>query len=118
MLEHLERISEGDCAGAVFIALHDRLPEHYQLKAQVKLMRGFNGSTRGARLDMAILDKRDGRIILVIETKRSPGSTATAQGERYGRMTGARVLYLRGIKACQGCLPAVLSALPSALPPG
>ena len=112
MLEHLERISEGDCALAVGIALHDRLPEHYQLKAQVKLLRGFNGSSRGARLDMAILDKRDGRIVLILETKRSPGSTATAQGERYSRMAGARVVYLRGMKACEGCLEAVLSALP------
>ncbi len=112
MLEHLERISEGDCALAVGIALHDRLPEHCTLKAQVKLLRGFNGSSRGARLDMAILDNRDGRILLVIETKRSPASTATAQGERYARMAGARVLYLRGLKACAGCLPAVLSALP------
>ena len=112
MFEHLERISEGDCALQVGIALHDRLPDQYVLKAQVKLMRGFKGSTRGARLDMAVLDRRDGRIVLVIETKRSPASTATAQGERYARMTGARVLYLRGIKACAGCLPAVLSALP------
>ena len=112
MLEHLERISEGDCALAVGIALHDRLPERCKLKAQVKLMRGFNGSNRGARLDLAILDARDGRILLIIETKRSPGSTATAQGERYARMAGARVLYLRGLKACEGCLPAVLSALP------
>ena len=112
MLEHLERISEGDCALAVGIALHDRLPDQYVLKAQVKLMRGFNGSKRGARLDMAVLDKRDGRIVLVIETKRSPGSTATAQGERYSRMAGARVLYLRGLGACAGCLSAVLSALP------
>jgi len=112
VLEHVERISEGDCALAVGIALHDRLPEGYILKAQVKLGRGFNGSNRGARLDMAILDAADGRIVLVIETKRSPGSTATAQGERYARMAGARVLYLRGLKACAGCLPAVLSALP------
>jgi len=112
VLEHLERISEGDCAGAVFVALHEHLPEHYKLKAQVKLLRGFGGSSRGARLDLAIMDERDGHFALIIETKRSPGSTATAQGERYGRMAGARVLYLRGLKACQGCLPAVLSALP------
>ena len=111
-MEHVERISEGDCKLAAGIALHGRLPEAYVLKVEVKLLRGFNGSNRGARLDMAILERATGRIVLVIETKRSPGSTATAQGERYARMAGTRVIYLRGMKACEGCLSAVLSALP------
>ena len=108
-----EHYSESDCRLAAAIALHDRLPAGYILKTEVKLPRGYGGSTRGARLDMAILEAASGRIVLVIETKRSPRSTASAQGERYGAMTRAPVLYLRGIEACRDCLAAVLSRLPA-----
>lgn len=66
---------------------------------------------RGARLDMAILERETGRIVLVIETKRSAGSKATAQGSRYARLTGAPVVYLRGLEACEKAAETILSAL-------
>ncbi|MDZ4342147.1 MAG: hypothetical protein U1E51_06870 [Candidatus Binatia bacterium] len=107
-----DRISECDCKVAAAIALNGRLPERYILKTELKLHRGFGGSTRGARLDMAVIDRETDRIVLVIETKRSPASKASAQGERYGKMCAARVIYLRGMKACSECAERVLSALP------
>ena len=106
-----QHYSESDCRLAAAIALHGRLPERYILKTEVKLPRGYGGSTRGARLDMAIIERESGRIVLVIETKRSPRSTASAQGERYGAMTKAPVLYLRGFEACQACAAVVLERL-------
>ena len=112
MLEWVERISEGDCKLAAGIALAGRLPARYILKSELKVIRGFNGSNRGARLDLAVLERATGRIVLVIETKRSPGSSATAQGERYSKLVGARTIYLRGMKACEGCAELVLSSLP------
>ena len=111
-----ERISEADCRIAAAIALHGRLPEQYVLRAEVKLRAGYGGSSRGARLDLAVIDKLSGRIALVLETKRSPDSRATAQGERYGRMVGARVIYLRGMKDCEACAERVLDALQSVAP--
>lgn len=111
-LNLIERISEADCRMAAAVALAGQLPEGYILKGEVKLPRGWGGSTRGARLDMAILERVSGRIVLVIETKRSPSSSASTQGERYAKMTGARVLYLRGLNACETCAEQVLSALP------
>ena len=116
MVDLIDRYSEGDCKLAAGIALHDRLPERYVLKLEVKIGKG--ATLRGARLDMAIFDRETRRIVLIIETKRSPGSTATSQGERYRQLTGARVLYLRGYQACRDCLPAVLAALPAEPMPG
>ena len=106
-----EHYGESDCRLAAAIALHGKLPAPYVLRTEVKLPRGYGGSTRGARLDMAIIDEITGRIVLVIETKRSPRSTASAQGDRYGAMTKAPVLYLRGHKACEECAGMVLSRL-------
>ena len=109
-MDLIDRQSEGDCKIAVGLALAGKLPARYILKCEVKIGRGQ--TLRGARLDMAIFDRETRRIVLIIETKRSPGSTATAQGERYRALTGARVLYLRGFKACEECAEGVLSALP------
>ena len=63
---------------------------------------------------MAILDRETARILLIIETKRSPTSKATGQGERYSRMAGAPVIYLRGMDQCRAAAGPVLSALQSA----
>ena len=111
MVVNPNHYSESDCRLAAAIALHGRLPERYVLRTELKLPRGFGGSTRGARLDMAILERESGRIVLVIETKRSPRSTASAQGERYGAMTRAPVLYLRGFEACQQAAGVILERL-------
>ena len=111
MIEFLDRISEGDCKLAAGIDIARVLPAQYVLKVEVKLPRGYGGSSRGARLDMAILDRDSRRILLILEVKRSPASTATAQGSRYGRMAGARVVYLRGMRACQQAGERVMSEL-------
>lgn len=106
-----EHYTEGDCKLAAGIALHGQLPERFELRLEVRLQAGPGSLRRGARLDMAIVERESGRIVLVVEVKRSPGSSASAQGERYGRLAGAPVLYLRGLKACRACAAVVLERL-------
>ena len=103
--------SEGDCLAAVSAAMKDRMPAGFELRFQVKLRPGPGSYKRGARLDLAVIESTTGRIILVVEVKRSPQSSASAQGERYGRLAQCPVLYLRGIKACRECPDVVLEAL-------
>ena len=107
-----EKVSEGDCRAAAFVALAKALPRNYLVRTELKLPRGLGGSKRGARLDMAILERATGRIVLVLETKRSAQSKAEAQGRRYSEMTKAPVMYLRGMEECQACAPRVVNALP------
>lgn len=93
------------------VALRAALPAKYVIRSELKLPKGLGGSNRGARLDMAILDRATSKILLVIETKRSASSKATGQGERYSRMTGAPVVYLRGMEACKNAAAPVVQAL-------
>ena len=104
-------LTEGDCKVAVGVALHGRLPEQYALRFEAKLRPGPGSYKRGARLDLAVIEASSGRIVLVIEIKRSATSSASAQGERYGRLAQCPVLYLRGIRACRECADVVLGAL-------
>ena len=106
-----DRPTENECRTEAVFALRAVLESRYVLRTELKLPRGMGGSKRGARLDMAILDRETSRILLIIETKRSSRSKATGQGERYSRMAGAPVVYLRGIEACRQAAGPVLAAL-------
>jgi hypothetical protein len=55
-----------------------------------------DGDTPGARFDIAIFDSKK-ELRLVLEVKKNPNGTATAQGERYAALVGVPCLYVRGM---------------------
>lgn len=110
-LEH----NESDCKVAAAAKLIQVLGERYIIRVEYRI-KALTPGRRGARLDIAVLDKSTGKIALIIEVKRNAWSKAVSQGRRYADLTGAPVIYLRGMEQAERAVEHVCAALKIGIP--
>lgn len=70
-----------------------------------------DGRQRKPVFDVAIFDTTSKALKLIVELKRTEGSRATYQGERYEEATGAPTIYCRGKAQVERILETVNDAL-------
>ena len=84
---------------------------YWKLKAVYPIVRGEykippTPGLPGCRLDVAVFDEGH-NLLFSVEVKKNPNGYATAQGNRYEKLTGKPCYYIRGMEQAENVVSIV-----------